>query len=184
MTNGRGDPMVFRGVVVLICGMLLSGCSVAVPRTMSMEVTGYCGCGDCCSWTRGSWRFLKLDFWNRYVSEGAAKGRRYTGLTASGTEPREPYPGLFSLDSLQRPWVIPVRILFFPWLLFPQDGTIAADTMYYEFGTRMYVPGYGWGAVEDRGGAIKGARRLDLYFDSHQQANEWGRRKVTVTFDD
>ncbi len=164
-------------------GLSSSGCATTVPRAKTMEVTAYCGCGACCSWTRGSWKFLKLDFWNRYVSAGSSKGRSYSGLTADGTKPREPYPGLFSLDSLKRPWVIPGRLVFFPWLLMPQDGTIAADTTYYKFGTRINVPGYGWGVVEDRGGAIKGASRLDIYFDSHQEARRWGRRKVRVQFD-
>jgi len=80
--------------------------------------------------------------------------------------------------------MIPLRIIFFPWLLLPQDGTIAADTKFYKFGTRIYVPGYGMGVVEDRGGAIKGPTRLDLYYDSHAEAREWGRRKVRVKFDD
>lgn len=76
--------------------------------------------------------------------------------------------------------MIPVRIVLFPWLFLPQDGTIAADTKYYRFGTRMYVPGYGWGVVEDRGSAIKGSTRLDLYMDSHSKALHWGRRKLPV----
>jgi 3D (Asp-Asp-Asp) domain-containing protein len=36
-----------------------------------------------------------------------------------------------------------------------RDGTIAADTDSYPFGTRMFVPDWGWGVVEDRGGAIQ-----------------------------
>lgn len=58
-------------------------------------------------------------------------------------------------------------------------GTIAADTGLYPFGTKMFVPGYGWGVVEDRGGAIKG-QRIDLFHRTHRQALEWGRKKVTV----
>ncbi len=56
-------------------------------------------------------------------------------------------------------------------------GTIAAgpDT---PFGTIMFVPDYGLGVVEDRGGAIKGKRRLDLYCGkgekAYQEAKEWG----------
>lgn len=153
----------------------------AKHRVRTMEVTAYCGCGQCCGWERGSWKCLKLDFWNRYISEGPQAGEPYSGLTASGTEPREPRPGLFSLDSLARPWMIPVRIVFFPWLLLPRDGTIAADTRYYPFGTRMYVPGYGKGVVEDRGSAIKGPDRLDVFYSSHTRALQWGRRRVDVT---
>ena len=60
-----------------------------------------------------------------------------------------------------------------------RQGTIAADTRYYPFGTVMYVPGYGYGVVEDRGGAIKG-QKIDLWFPSERQALEWGRKKVTI----
>jgi hypothetical protein len=146
-----------------------------------METTAYCGCSSCCSWERGSWKYLKLDFWNRYVSAGSQAGQPYSGLTAKGTTPRESAPGLFSMDTAERPWMIPFRLL--PWSWFPEEGTIAADTRYYPFGTRMYVPGYGWGRVEDRGGAIKGKDRIDLYFASHNDALLWGRRKLQVHID-
>jgi len=60
-----------------------------------------------------------------------------------------------------------------------KNGTIAADTRRYTFGTIMHVPGYGWGEVHDKGSAIKG-NRLDLFFSSHKKALEWGRRTVKV----
>lgn len=60
-----------------------------------------------------------------------------------------------------------------------RPGTIAADTSVFPFGTVMYVPGYGYGRVEDRGGAIKG-NKIDLYFKSHRQALQWGRQHKTV----
>jgi hypothetical protein len=148
-----------------------------------METTAYCGCSKCCSWERGNWAYLKLDFWNRYVSSGKGKGRTYTGQTANGQYPEEPEEGFFSMDSIKRPWMIPTRLILFPWYFLPEDGTIAADTRYYPFGTRMYIPGYGWGVVEDRGSAIKGIDRIDLYFDSHADALQWGRRKVYVTIE-
>lgn len=172
--NGKGCLLFF-----IVCLLFLGGCARA-PVGRIMETTAYCGCSACCGWQRGSASWLYLDFWNRYVNYGAAAGRPYTGHTASGTSPQEPQEGLFSMDSLQRPWMIPVRTIFFPWYLLPEEGTIAADTRYYPFGTRMYVPGYGWGQVEDRGGGIKGKNRIDLFFGSHQDALYWGRRKVAV----
>jgi hypothetical protein len=181
LTKAQGRFSVPLSVVVLfLLVVLLPGC--AQKRTRMMETTAYCGCGRCCSWERGSWSYLKLDFWNRYVSAGKAKGREYSGQTARGTEPVEPQPGLFSTDSLTHPWMIPFRTVF-PWLWAPEDGTIAADTRYYPFGTRMYVPGWGWGVVVDRGGTIKGPDRIDLYFESHQDALHWGRRRVEVTIE-
>ncbi len=162
-------------LILLITGLLLlSGCA-RKPVDKMMETTAYCGCSSCCSWERGSWAYLKLDFWNRYV---AGSNQPYSGKTASGTRPHEPQPGLFSVDSVQHPWMIPFRVL--PWSILPNEGTIAADTRYYPFGTRMFVPGYGWGRVEDRGGAIKGSDRIDLYFHSHEEALQWGRQKLHV----
>lgn len=165
----------------LLAGLvaMATGCAKK-PVAKLMTATAYCACSSCCSWERGKARYLHLDFWNKYVSAGPGQGREYTGRTASGTSPREPQNGLFSWDSLKRPYMIPVRTILFPWYFFSEKGTIAADTRYYPFGTEMYVPGYGWGIVEDRGSAIKGPHRIDLYFDSHGDALEWGKRKVKV----
>ncbi len=64
-----------------------------------------------------------------------------------------------------------------------RHGTIAADTARYPFGTVMYIPDYGYGRVEDRGGGIKGDH-IDLFFDSHREALQWGRRyrRVRIWF--
>lgn len=59
------------------------------------------------------------------------------------------------------------------------NETIAADTKRYPIGTIMYVPGWGYGRVEDRGGAIQG-EHIDLYFKSHKQALQWGKRTKQV----
>ena len=61
-----------------------------------------------------------------------------------------------------------------------KPGMIAADTRYYPFGTVLYVPGYGYGTVEDRGGDIQGPQRLDLFFKAHADARHWGRKRVYV----
>ena len=60
-----------------------------------------------------------------------------------------------------------------------RPGTIAADTARYPFGTTMYVPGYGYGRVEDTGGDIKGDH-IDLFFGRHADALQWGRRNLVV----
>jgi 3D (Asp-Asp-Asp) domain-containing protein len=60
-----------------------------------------------------------------------------------------------------------------------RPGTIAADTRRYPFGTIVYVPGYGYGRVEDRGGAIRG-NKLDVYFRRHSTALDWGRQTLPV----
>ena len=58
-------------------------------------------------------------------------------------------------------------------------GTIAADASRYPFGTIMYVEGYGYGRVEDRGQAIVG-EHIDLFFLTHRQALAWGKKNMIV----
>ena len=60
-----------------------------------------------------------------------------------------------------------------------QHGTIAADTRLYPFGTKMYVPAYGWGEVHDVGTAIKG-NHIDVFFSDHDDALQWGRQYLKV----
>jgi len=57
----------------------------------------------------------------------------------------------------------------------------AADTGHYPFGTALDVPGYGPCTVKDRGGAISGPKRLDVFFPTHPEALRWGRRTLDVT---
>ncbi len=71
------------------------------------------------------------------------------------------------------------------------DMLIAADKC-YPFGTIMHVPGYSdiaqwlrekakiYVRVLDRGGAIKG-NHIDVFFNTHQEALNWGVRYLTVT---
>eukprot|EP00899_Mesostigma_viride_P016612 jgi/Mesvir1/24952/Mv16925-RA.1 len=106
-------------------------------------------------------------------------GKLYMGTTSTGAVPCEARPPILSLDSLSRPVQLLPRLLL-PWRLPAQEGTIAADTDYYPFGTRMYVPGYGWGKVADRGGDIRGPNRIDLYHQHHTDALQWGRQNVKV----
>jgi len=47
------------------------------------------------------------------------------------------------------------------------------------FGTILDIPGYGRVPVLDRGGTIKD-RRLDVYFESHQEALNWGVKYLRI----
>lgn len=58
------------------------------------------------------------------------------------------------------------------------NWTVAADTSVLPFGTRIYINGYEY-EVQDRGGAVKG-NRIDIYFDDHQEALNFGVQYAEV----
>lgn len=58
-------------------------------------------------------------------------------------------------------------------------GIIAVDPDVIPLGTRIYVPGYGYGVAADTGGAIKGDR-IDLCFESNAAVDSWGVQTVTI----
>ena len=61
-----------------------------------------------------------------------------------------------------------------------QDGDkVIAAPKSFAFGTKICIPGYGLASVEDRGGAITG-NRIDVYFHTHEEALQWGRRNLVV----
>jgi 3D (Asp-Asp-Asp) domain-containing protein len=58
-------------------------------------------------------------------------------------------------------------------------GVVAVDPAVIPLGTHMSIPGYGEAVAADTGGAIVG-NTIDLWFPTVGQANEWGRRTVTI----
>lgn len=59
-------------------------------------------------------------------------------------------------------------------------STIAADLRVFPLGTILYIPGYGFGVVADKGGAIRG-NKIDLYFRTVNDVySQWGKRTVDV----
>jgi 3D (Asp-Asp-Asp) domain-containing protein len=60
---------------------------------------------------------------------------------------------------------------------------VAADPKVLPYGSMMSIPGYDGDQIVpvlDCGGAIKG-NKLDLLFATHEEARQWGRKKVRVT---
>ncbi|WP_460319728.1 3D domain-containing protein [Paenibacillus sp. YSY-4.3] len=59
-------------------------------------------------------------------------------------------------------------------------STVAADLKVFPLGTILYIPGYGYGVVADKGSAIKG-NKIDLYFTTTKQVfKEWGKKEVEI----
>lgn len=59
-------------------------------------------------------------------------------------------------------------------------STIAADLNVFPIGTILFIPGYGYGIVADKGSAIKG-NKIDLYYETVDDVyNKWGKKKVKI----
>lgn len=60
-----------------------------------------------------------------------------------------------------------------------EGRTIAVDPDKIPYGTEVIIDGQIY-IAEDCGGAIKG-NKIDLYFESHEEALEWGKQEKEVT---
>lgn len=58
-------------------------------------------------------------------------------------------------------------------------GVTVAMPNKYKFGTKIKIKGMGTYIVQDRGGAIKG-NKIDIFFNTHQEALNFGRRTVYI----
>ena len=58
-------------------------------------------------------------------------------------------------------------------------GVCAADWSVIPIGTIIYVEGYGFCRVEDRGGKVKG-NHIDLFFNTYKEAKGWGLQNKKV----
>jgi len=58
-------------------------------------------------------------------------------------------------------------------------GIVAVDPKVIPLGTHLYIQGYGYGVAADTGGVIKG-RKIDVFFETREEALQWGRRTVNV----
>ena len=59
-----------------------------------------------------------------------------------------------------------------------QKGTVAVDPSVFPLGTRMYIPGYGYGVAEDTGGAIIG-HIIDLGYGPND-VWDWSSRYIDI----
>ena len=67
---------------------------------------------------------------------------------------------------------------------YPQYGTLAANLSMFPFGTKIYIPGYGVGVVQDTGGFGGKTNVIDVYLGERSSCScgsEWGRKYLTVS---
>lgn len=104
--------------------------------------------------------------WSQYPKKTIVATGYTAGVESTGKEPNHPEYGItYSGVKVKRD-------LF---------STIAADLSVFPIGTVLFIPGYGYGVVADKGGAIKGDR-LDLYYDTVEDVyQEWGKKTVEVS---
>lgn len=102
---------------------------------------------------------------NEYPSDTVVATGYTAGIESTGKSPDHPEYGItFSGVQVKR----------------DQYSTIAADLDVYPLGTILYIPGYGYGIVADKGSAIKG-NKIDLYFHTVEDVYaEWGKQAVEV----
>ena len=103
--------------------------------------------------------------WSKYPSTVVVATGYTAGVESTGKTPNHPEYGITYSGVRVK------RDLY---------STIAADLNIFPIGTILFIPGYGYGVVADKGGAIKG-NRVDLYYDTVEDVYKyWGKKTVQV----
>ncbi len=101
-----------------------------------------------------------------YPLKKRAKVRKIIGMEATayypGPEDTWPYASGYTASGLKAAY-----------------GVVAVDPRFIRLKTLLYVEGYGFAIAADTGGAIKGDK-IDLCFDTYEEAVRFGRKKVKV----
>jgi 3D (Asp-Asp-Asp) domain-containing protein len=103
--------------------------------------------------------------WTKYPSKTVVATGYTAGIESTGKDASHPEFGItFSGVKVKRDLY----------------STVAADLDVFPIGTVLFIPGYGYGVVADKGGAIKG-NRVDLYYETVEDVyNEWGKKTIDV----
>ena len=61
----------------------------------------------------------------------------------------------------------------------PRIGTVAANPKQLPYGTKLYIPGYGYARVEDTGANKHDLDEIyiDVFFESRSECLNWGRKR-------
>lgn len=103
--------------------------------------------------------------WSQYASTEVIATGYTAGYESTGKSPGHPQFGITYSG------VKVTRDLY---------STVAADLNVFPIGTILFIPGYGYGVVADKGGAIKG-NKVDLYYETVEEVYEkWGKKKLEV----
>lgn len=103
--------------------------------------------------------------WSKYPSKKVIATGYTAGYESTGKSPNHPGYGItYSGVKVKRDLY----------------STIAADLNVFPIGTILFIPGYGYGVVADKGGAIKG-NELDLFYQTVKEVyDNWGKKTVDV----
>jgi 3D (Asp-Asp-Asp) domain-containing protein len=103
--------------------------------------------------------------WSKYPSKKVIATGYTAGYESTGKNPDHPSYGItYSGVKVKRDLY----------------STIAADLNVFPIGSILFIPGYGYGVVADKGGAIKG-NKLDLFYETVEEVyDSWGKKALEV----
>ena len=65
----------------------------------------------------------------------------------------------------------------------PKMGTVACNPSIIPYGTRLFIPGYGFGVAEDTGAIVRERTDLiEVFMPTYEEAMEWGRKENITVF--
>lgn len=111
-------------------------------------------------------RVVSIGSRGHYTSRGAFRTRKVLSMAATAYDPGPRSCGRYATGRTS----CGLRAGY---------GVVAVDPRVIPLGSKLYIEGYGYAVAGDRGRAIKGAK-IDLGFNTYQEAMRFGRKRVLV----
>ena len=143
-----------------ICGSRTVAAIKRFQESVGLEADGVCGLQTYAALENVGYNISDTS-WNESIEETPTLGRSIY-VEATAYSPFD--PGLGSYTA--RGNVV-------------RRGIIAVDPYFIPLGTRVYIPGYGEAIADDTGGAIRG-NRIDIAFDTYEEAMHFGRQYMEI----
>ena len=144
-----------------ICGLATVEAVKKFQAERGMKVDGICGIMTYAALENSQYETQRDPAWEKDFYSDPTLGRAIY-VEATAYSPEDPGLGLYTARGSLVGY-----------------GIISVDPSFIPLGTRVYIPGYGEAVADDTGGAIVG-NRIDIAFDTYEEAMRFGRQNIEI----
>ena len=161
LQNKLIDKGYMNGTADGVCGLATVEAIKNFQADKGMKVDGICGIMTYAALENSQYETQRDPAWEKDFYSDSKLGRAIY-VEATAYSPEDPGLGLYTARGSLVGY-----------------GIISVDPSFIPLGTRVYIPGYGEAVADDTGGAIVG-NKIDIAFDTYEEAIRFGRQNIEI----